>query len=83
MVADQTGRHQLMEKRLKDEAEEESKRTRKYNEKEFQYQRSIPMGTRSQLHRRLMRKLNIIDDLLYSKKPAILYRCVFKTQLNI
>lgn len=33
MVADQTGRHQLMEKRLKDEAEEESKRTRKYNEK--------------------------------------------------
>ena len=68
MVVDQTGSHQLMENRPKDEAEGDSKRARKYTEKGLQYQRSVLMDRRSQLHKRLMRKSSIIDDLFYSKQ---------------
>ena len=68
MLVDQTGSHQLMENRPKAEAEGDSKRARKYTEKGLQYQRSVLMDRRSQLHKRLMRKSSIIDDLLYSKQ---------------
>ena len=68
MVVDQTGSHQLMEKRPEDEAKGDGKRARKYTEKGLQYQRSVLMERRSQLHERLMRKSSIIDDLLYSKQ---------------
>ena len=67
MVVDQTGSQQLMEGRPEDEAEGDGKRARKYTEKGLQYQRSVLMDRRSQLHKRLMRKSSIIDDLLYSK----------------
>ena len=56
MVVDQTGSHQLMEKRPENEAEGDGKRARKYFEKGFQYHRSVLMGRKSQLHNRLMRK---------------------------
>ena len=46
-VADQTGSHLLTE----DEAEEDSKMARKYTEKGLQYQRSVLMDIRSQLHK--------------------------------
>ena len=68
MVVDQTGSHQLMANRPEDEAEGDSKKARKYTEKGLQYQRSVLMDRRSQLHKRLMRKSSIIDDLLYSKQ---------------
>ena len=68
MVVDQTGSHQLMEDRPEDEAEGDSKRVRKYTKKGLQYQRSVLMDRRSQLHKRLMKKSTIIDDLLYSKQ---------------
>ena len=48
MMIDQTRSHQLMENRPEDEAEEDSKRARKYTEKGLQYQRSVLMD-RSQL----------------------------------
>ena len=57
-----------MEDRPEDEAEGDSKRVRNYTEKGLQYQRSVLMDRRSQLHKRLMRKSSIIDDLLYSKQ---------------
>ena len=56
MVVDQTGSHQLMKKRPENEAEGDGKRARKYFEKGFQYERSVLMGRKSQLHNRLMRK---------------------------
>ena len=68
MVVDPTGSHQLMENRSEDEAEGDSKRARKYTEKGLQYQRSVLVDRRSQLHKRLMRKSSIIDDLFYSKQ---------------
>ena len=68
MVVDQTGSYQLMEKRPEDEAKGDGQRARKYTEKGLQYQRSVLMERRSQLHERLMRKSSIIDDLLYSKQ---------------
>ena len=68
MVVDQTGSHQLMANRPEDEAEGDSKKARKYTEKGLQYQRSVLMDRRSQLHKRLMRKSSIIDGLLYSKQ---------------
>ena len=68
MVVDQPESHQLMENRPEDEAEGDSKRARKYTEKGLQYQRSVLVDRRSQLHKRLMRKSSIIDGLLYSKQ---------------
>ena len=68
MVVDQKGSHQLMKNRPEDEAEGDSKWVRKYTEKGLQYQRSVLMDRRSQLHKRLMRKSSIIDDQLYSKQ---------------
>ena len=65
MVVDQTRSHQLMENRPEDEAKGDSKRARKYTEKGLQYQRSVLMDRKSQLHKRLMRKSSITDDLLY------------------
>ena len=44
------------------------KRARKYTEKGLQYQRSVLMDRRSQLHKRLMKKSSIIDGQLYSKQ---------------
>ena len=67
MVVDQTGNHHLMENRPEDEAEGDGKRARKNIEKGLQYQRSVLMDRRSHLHKKLMRKSSIIDDLLYSK----------------
>ena len=65
MMVDQTGSHQLMENRPEDEGEGDSKRARKYTEKGLQYQRSVLMDRKSQLHKRLMRKSSITHDLLY------------------
>ena len=67
MVADQTRSHQLIEARHEDKVEGDHKRARKHPEKEMQYQRSVRMNRRSQLHKRVIRKLSIIDDLLYSR----------------
>ena len=67
-VVDQAGSHQLMENKSEDEAEGDSKRARKYTEKRLQYQGSVIMDKRSHLHKLLMRKSSIIDDLLYSKQ---------------
>ena len=67
-VVDQAGSHQLMENKSEDEAAGDSKRARKYTEKRLQYQGSAIMDKRSHLHKRLMRKSSIIDDLLYSKQ---------------
>ena len=67
MVVDQTGNHHLMENRPEDEAEGDGERARKNIEKGLQYQRSVLMDRRSHLHKKLMRKSSIIDDLLYSK----------------
>ena len=67
MVADQTRSHQLIEGRHEDKVEGDRKRARKHPEKELQYQRSVLMNRRSQLHKRFIRKLSIIDDLLYSR----------------
>ena len=63
MVVDQTGSHQLIKNRTKDKVEGDGKRARKYTEKELQYQRSVLMNRRSQLHKRLIKKSSIIDDL--------------------
>ena len=49
-VVYQTGSHQLMENRPEHEAEGDSKRSRKYTEKGLQYQKSVLMDRRSQLH---------------------------------
>ena len=68
MVVDQKGSHQLMKNRPEDETEGDSKWVRKYTEKGLQYQRSVLMDRRSQLHKRLMRNSSIIDGLLYSKQ---------------
>ena len=67
MVVDQRGNQQLMENRFEDEVEGDGKRARKYTEKYLQYPRSVLMDRRNQLHKRLMRKSNLIDDLLYPK----------------
>ena len=66
MVLDQTGSYQLIKNRPEDEVEGDGKRVRKYTEKGLQYQKSVLMNRRSQLHKRLMRKSSIIDDLPYS-----------------
>ena len=50
-IVDQTGGHQLTENRPDNEAEGDSKRARKYTEKGLQYQRSVLMDIRSQLHK--------------------------------
>ena len=57
-----------MENRPEDEAEGDSKKAKKYTENRLQYQRSVLEDRRSQLHRILMRKLSIRDDLSYSKQ---------------
>ena len=64
-MVDQTGGHQLIENRPDNETEGDSKRARKYTEKGLQYQRSVLMDRRSQLHKRLRTKSSIIDDQLY------------------
>ena len=64
-VVDQTESYHLMENRPDDEAEGDSNRARKYTEKGLQYQRSVLMDRRSQLHKRLRTKSSIIDDQLY------------------
>ena len=71
MVVDQKGSHQLMEKRPEDEAKGDGKGVRKYTKKGLQYQRSVLMEKRSQIHKRLMRKSSIIGNLLYSKQNLI------------
>ena len=68
MVVDQTGSHQLMEKRSEDETAGDVKKARKYTEKRLQYPRLVLMDRRSQLHKMLMRKSSTIDDLLHSKQ---------------
>ena len=68
MVVDQTASHQLTESTPEDEADGYSKKARKYTEKALKYQRSVPTVRRNQLHKILMRKSSIIDDLLYSKQ---------------
>ena len=69
MVVDQTEIHQkLIEKRSEDEAKGDSERARKLTEKGFKYQRPVLINRRSLLHKRLMRKSSIIDNLLYSKQ---------------
>ena len=69
MVVDQTGIHQkLMEKRPEDEGKGDSEKARKSTEKGFKYQRPVLINRRSLLHKRLMRKSRIIDNLLYSKQ---------------
>ena len=57
-----------MENRPEDEAEGDSKKAKKHTENRLQYQRSVLEDRRSQLHRILMRKLSIRDDLSYSKQ---------------
>ena len=69
MVVDQTEIHQkLIEKRSEDEAKGDSERARKLTEKGFKYQRPVLINRRSLLHKRLMRKSSIIDNLLSSKQ---------------
>ena len=63
MVVDQTGSHQLIKNGPEDKVEGDGKRARKYTEKGLQYQRSVLMNRRSQLHKRLIKKSSIIDDL--------------------
>ena len=67
VVADQTESHQLMENRLEDEVEGDCKRSRIYTEKGLQYQRSVLMDIRSELHKRLMRKSSIISDIMQKR----------------
>ena len=67
VVADQTESHQLMENRLEDEVEGDCKRSRKYTEKGLQYQRSVLMDIRSELHKRLMRKSSITSDIMQKR----------------
>ena len=68
IVVDQIGSHHLMKNRPEDETEGDGNWVRKYTEKSLQYQRSVLMDRRTQLHKRLTRKSSIIDDLLYSKQ---------------
>ena len=60
MVVGQTGSQQLLKNRPEDEVEGDGKSARKDTGKGLQYQRSVLMDRKSQLHKRLMRESNII-----------------------
>ena len=64
MVLDQTGSYQLIKNRPEDEVEGDGKRVRKYTEKGLQYQKSVLMNRRSQLHKRLMKHLAVVKENL-------------------
>ena len=68
IIVDQTGSHQVIERRPEDKLDGEGKRDRKYPEKGLQYQRSVLIEIRSQLHKRLMKEPSIIEELLHSKQ---------------
>ena len=70
VVADQTESHQLMENRLEDEVEGDCKRSRKYTEKGLQYQRSVLMDIRSELHKRLINIRYHAETLELEEKVA-------------
>lgn len=68
MIVDETESHLVIEDRPEDKIEGDGKKDRKYPEKGLQYQRSVLMEIRSQLHKRLMKEPSIIEELLHSKQ---------------